>query len=104
MQHLEWWLEVNYVVEVCIWTTPHISSSQWTLCTGIAWTCNMLIPKKVENGKLRSFYNNIPFIYECFMTNKTPSGTKKHCKSTEPESYQMDKCFCFFFRQASSKL
>jgi len=31
------------------------------------------------------------------MTNNTPSGTKKHRKSTEPESRQKAKMFSFFF-------
>ena len=42
-----------------------------------------------------------------FMTNNTPSGAKKHRKSTEPRSRQTAKMFFFFFfffRRASSKL
>ena len=31
------------------------------------------------------------------MMNNTPSGAKKHCKSTEPESCQTAKMFFFFF-------
>ena len=40
------------------------------------------------------------------MTNNTPSGAKKHCKSTEPESCQTAKMFFFFFffRRGSSSL
>jgi len=49
------------------------------------------------------------------MTNNTPSGAKRHRKSTEPESCQMAKMFYtfiifffffffFFFRRASSNL
>ena len=42
-----------------------------------------------------------------FMTNNTPSGAKKHRKSTEPRSRQTAKMFFFFFfffffRRASS--
>jgi len=29
------------------------------------------------------------------MMNNTPSGAKKHCKSTEPESHQTAKMFFF---------
>ena len=42
-----------------------------------------------------------------FMINNTPSGMKKYCESTEPESCQMAKMFLsffFFFRWDSSKL
>ena len=44
-----------------------------------------------------------------FMTNKTPSGAKICCKSTEPESHRVAKMFFFllivlFFRRAGSKL
>ena len=46
--------------------------------------------------------DNVPFIFECFMTYKTPSCTKKHRESTELESRQMAKLFFFllffFFR------
>jgi len=31
-----------------------------------------------------------------FMTNNTPSGTEKHCKSTESEGHQTAKMFSFF--------
>jgi len=58
---------------------------------------------------LRGLYNNAQFIFECFMTYKTPSGLKKHLKSTELESHQMTKMFSFrlllfFLRQASSNV
>ena len=42
-----------------------------------------------------------------FITNKTPSGAKIHCKSNEPESHQVAKMFSYLLivlRQASSKL
>ena len=38
-----------------------------------------------------------------FMTKNAPSGTKKHCESTEPESHQTAKMF-FFFKRASLNL
>jgi len=41
------------------------------------------------------------------MTNTTPTGTKKHRESTEPEIARRPKCFSFvffFFRWASSNL
>ena len=37
-----------------------------------------------------------------FMTKNAPSGTKKHCESTEPESHQAAKMF--FFKRASLNL
>jgi len=72
----------------------------------------MIIQKLSKSQKLRTLYDNIPFIFECCMTYKTPRGMKKHCKSTEPESHQMAKMsfriifyfhfLFFFFRWASS--
>ena len=53
--------------------------------------------------KLNSLYTMCHSHSTVSMTNETPSGTKKHCKSTEPESCQMAKFF-FFFSQSSSKL
>lgn len=44
----------------------------------------------LKNRKLRSLYNNVLFIFECY---KTPSGMKKHHKSTKPQSWQMAKIF-----------
>ena len=32
-----------------------------------------------------------------FMSNKTPSGAKKYCESTKPESHQTAIMFFFFF-------
>ena len=37
-----------------------------------------------------------------FMTNNTPSGVKKHCESTEPESCQMAKMFFFLLSSSTS--
>ena len=37
----------------------------------------MIIQKMSHNLKLISIYNNVPFIFECFMTYNTPSGLKK---------------------------
>ena len=61
---------------------------------------------KYQNDKLISLYYNVPFIFECLMTNKTPSSMKRHCKSTEPERHQMPKVsfVLSFFRWDSSKL
>jgi len=28
---------------------------------------------------MKLLYNNIPFLFECFLTNRTPIGTEKHC-------------------------
>ena len=44
-------------------------------------------PKSLKNSKLRSLYNKVHHpSSSVFMTYKTPSGTKKHPKSTKPES------------------
>ena len=39
-----------------------------------------------------------------FMSSKTPSGSKRHCESTEPEGHQTTKTFCFFFFQVATAL
>jgi len=45
------------------------------------------------NGELISIYDNVPFTFECSMTNKTPSGAKRNHKSTKPKSCQMENAF-----------
>jgi len=57
--------------------------------------------QNLKNGKRVSLYDNVPFIFECFMTYNTPSSAE----SIEPESHQTTKMFSFFFfRQTSSKI
>jgi len=58
------------------------------------------ISQNLKNGKLISLYDNLPFIFKCFMTYNTPGSTKKHHESTEPESYQTAK----YFPSSSSSL
>ena len=63
----------------------------------------MIVHQNLKNGQVVSLYDNLPFIFECFITYNTPSSTKKQCKNTEPENRQM-AFFFFFFWQASSNL
>ena len=46
-------------------------------------------------SELISHYNNVCSSSSVFMTN-TPSGAKKHCRSSEPESRQMAKIFKYW--------
>ena len=66
----------------------------------------VIITKKIfqnlKNGKVIRLYVNMLF-FKCFMTNKAPSGVKRHHEDIEPERCQMAKMFFFLF-QASSKL
>ena len=39
-----------------------------------------------------------------FMMNVTPSGMRKHCESTEPESHQAAEMFFFLFSSSSAPL
>jgi len=63
---------------------------------GIAQTCNIWWYKK--SLKSQTFMTTS---LNVFMTNKTPSGVKRHHESTEPKSHQTAKYFpfsLFFFR------
>jgi len=53
------------------------------------------ISKFFKNGKIVSLYDNLPFIFECFMTYNMPSRAKKHHENTKPESHQTAKMFLF---------
>jgi len=55
----------------------------------------IMIIRKIKIDKLISLYDNVPFIFECFMANKIPNGTERHCESTEPESHQVAKILSF---------
>jgi len=48
-----------------------------------------------------SLCDNVLFIFDCFMINKTTNGVTKHRKSTQPNSSKTVK---LFLRQASSML
>ena len=41
--------------------------------------------KSLKNSELMSLYNMCQSSSSVFMTNKTPTSAKKHCKSAEPE-------------------
>jgi len=64
----------------------------------------MQYEKSLKSSKLVSLYDNVQFIFECFMTYNMPCSAKKHHKSTKPESHLTTKIFFLFFRQASSQL
>ena len=82
-----------------------LAQSWQTLFVGIVWTRNIrkyqIISQNLKNSKLISFYENIPFTFECFMTYNTASGAKKHCESTEQESRQTAR---MFFRVLPSEM
>ena len=60
----------------------------------------VIITKKIfqnlKNGKVIRLYVNMLF-FKCFMTNKAPSGVKRHHEDIEPERCQMAKMFFSFF-------
>jgi len=60
------------------------------------------ISQNLKSSQLLSFHDNIPFIFECFITYNTSSSMKKHCESTEPESHQMAKMFFYLSSSYSS--
>jgi len=43
--------------------------------------------------------DNLPLIFECFMTYNTPGSAKKHCESYVLETRQMTKMFSFLLLQ-----
>ena len=55
--------------------------------------------QNLKNGQLISLYNNIPSSSSVLMTNKPPSGVKKHHESTKSESHQWPKRLSFFLRR-----
>ena len=58
-----------------------------TICRDSMGTQYRIIQKISHRGKLISLCSNVQFIFECFMTDKTPSSMKNNCcKSTIPES------------------
>ena len=65
-----------------------------SICRDRADTQYMMIQNNLKNGKLITTYRSSLSI---FTTNNMPNDTKKHCESTEPESWQTDKMFFFFF-------
>ena len=82
-----------------------------TLYEGIARICSTKKSShNLNDSKLVNLYDNLPLIFECFMTYNMPRSVKKCCESTEPQSWQAPKMFVIllplllFFRQASSKL
>ena len=99
-------------------STKFLSTQSWLSCRiqklvfggvksiyiiGVALTHNIImIVQKLKSGKLVSLYDNVPFIFECFMANKIPNGTERHCESTESESHQVAKIFSFFFSRVVS--
>ena len=58
--------------------------------------------KSLKTSKVLSLYDIVPFILVCFLTYNTPSSTKKHHKSIEPESHQTDKMLFFLSSSPSS--
>ena len=51
--------------------------------------------------------HNVPFIFKCFMTSKTPSGVRMHRKGTKPKTCKTGQNYCFssfFIKRASSIL
>ena len=57
-----------------------------------------------QNGKLVSLYDNLPFIYECFMTYNTPSSAKKTSRKYKTRKSPEGQNVFSFFRPASSRL
>ena len=66
---------------------------------GIARTRNIWpyikISPNLKNGELISLYDNILLSSSVFMTNKTPTGARKHRESTQPNSSKTAKLFFF---------
>ena len=52
--------------------------------------------QNLKNGEVIRLYVNMLF-FKCFMTNKAPSGVKRHHEDIEPERCQMAKMFFSFF-------
>jgi len=53
---------------------------------------------------LISVYSNVLSIFKCFMTNKPPSSTRKHRKSTKPGTQKTFFFFLSFLLSSSDKL
>ena len=86
-------------LSVCLQKEVAVSQSRQTLYVGIARTHNIWQYKKnsknLKNGQLISLYSNIHSSLSVFMTNKTPSGARKHHESTKPGTRKRGKMFFF---------
>ena len=63
------------------------------ICRDSADTQYIKISLNLSNGKIVSLYDNLPFIFECFVTYNTLSTMKKHCEVLNSKVARQPKCF-----------
>ena len=60
--------------------------------------------QNLKNGKLVSLYDNLPFIFERFMTYNMPSSVKKHCEVLSHKFARRPKCCCSSFSSSDGQM
>ena len=81
----------------------HPSQPLSTYYVRIAQTHNIWYYKKNwTTEKLKSLYNSLPFIFECFHDEQHTQWREKHRENTKPESHQTSKMLFFLSSSSSS--